>query len=211
MTAKPYSEEALVEQAAVEILASLAWVTLSASKETWGAGGTLERQSAREVALGSRIRSALNKLNPDAPAAALELALDELLRDRIAMGPAAANRELHRLMTEGVKVVTKDERTGNDEPHTLRVIDWEAPTENDFLAVRQLSLKGPLYTCIPDVVLFVNGLPLVVIELKRPGVPARCVFRCIRSVVPGASDQDSGDPIRNRSEATRTGAGQTVG
>jgi type I restriction enzyme, R subunit len=176
VTAKPYSEEALVEQATVEILSSLQWASLSASKETFGAAGTLGRQSARDIALVSRIRRALSKLNPSAPAPALDLALDELLRDRVAMGPAAANRELHRLLTDGVKVVTKDERTGNDEPRTLRVIDWEAPTENDFLAVQQLSLKGPLYTCIPDVVLFVNGLPLVVIELKRPGVPARQGF-----------------------------------
>jgi type I restriction enzyme R subunit len=176
VTAKPYSEEALVEQAAVEILGSLAWASLSATKEVFGAGGTLGRQAAREVALVSRIRAALRKLNPDAPVGALDLAIDEVTRDRAAMGGPAANREVHRLLTEGVKVVMKDEQTGKDEPRTLRVIDWEAPAENDFLAVRQLSLKGPLYTCIPDVVLFVNGLPLVVIELKRTGVPVRQGF-----------------------------------
>src|SRR5262249_9184679 len=105
-----------------------------------------------------------------------DLAIDDLLRDRVAMGPAAANREVHRLLTEGVKILVKDERTGKDEPRTLRVIDWERPTENAFLAVQQLALKGPLYTCIPDAVLFVNGLPWVVIELKRPGVPVRQAF-----------------------------------
>lgn len=176
MTAKLYSEEALVEQAAVEILGSLAWTLLSATKEAFGADGTLGRHSAREVVLVSRIRSALSNLNPDAPAAALELAIDEVIRDRAAMGAPAANREVHRLLTEGVKVVTKDEQSGKDEPRTLRVIDWEAPAENDFLAVQQLCLKGPLYTCIPDLLLFVNGLPLVVIELKRPGVPVRQGF-----------------------------------
>jgi len=176
VTANAYSEEALVEQATVEILGSLKWASLSASKETFGAGGTFGRQSAREVALVSRLSGALGKLNPDVPAAALVLAVDELVRDRNAMGAPAANRAVHRLLTEGVKVVTKDDESGKDEPRTLRVIDWEAPTENDFLAVQQLSLKGPLYTCIPDVVLFVNGLPLVVIELKRPGVPARQGF-----------------------------------
>jgi type I restriction enzyme, R subunit len=176
VTAKPYSEEALVERAAVEILDSLAWASLSATREVFGAGGTLGRRSAREVVLVSRIRSALMKLNPDAPAAALDLAIDEVIRDRAAMGAPAANREVHRLLTEGVKVVTKDEQTGKDEPRTLRVIDWQAPAENDFLAVQQLSLKGPLYTCIPDLLLFVNGLPLVVIELKRPGVPVRQGF-----------------------------------
>ena len=92
------------------------------------------------------------------------------------MGAAAANREVHRLLTEGVRVAVKDPRTGEEEPRTLRVVDWERPADDDWLAVQQLAVKGPLYTCIPDVVLFVNGLPWVVIELKRPGVAVRQAF-----------------------------------
>jgi len=57
-----------------------------------------------------------------------------------------------------------------------RVIDWEQPANNDFLLVSQFSVTGALYTCRPDLVGFVNGLPLVVIELKKPGVPARAAF-----------------------------------
>jgi len=56
------------------------------------------------------------------------------------------------------------------------VIDWEHPANNDFLLVSQFSVTGALYTCRPDLVAFVNGLPLVVIELKKPGVPARAAF-----------------------------------
>jgi type I site-specific restriction-modification system R (restriction) subunit len=56
------------------------------------------------------------------------------------------------------------------------VIDWEHPANNDFLLVSQFSVTGALYTCRPDLVCFVNGLPLVVIELKKPGVPARAAF-----------------------------------
>ncbi len=177
MTSHPYSEKALVERATVEILESLGWATVSAEAETFGPHGTLGRESPREVAIVPRLRAALTRLNPPGtPTAAIDLALDELLRDRAAMGLVAANREVHRLLTEGVKVTVKDERTGQDEPRTLRVIDWERPAENDFLAVSQLSVKGPLYTCIPDVVLFVNGLPWAVLELKRPGVPMRQAF-----------------------------------
>lgn len=176
MTAHAYTENALVEGATMEVLASLGWTTVSADGETFGAQGSLGRESAREVVLVARLRAALTKLNPGAPTLALDLAIDELLRDRVAMSPAAANRDVHRLLTEGVKVAVKDTNTGKEEPVTLRAIDWEHPTQNDFLAVRQLSLKGPLYKCIPDVALFVNGLPLVVIELKRPGVPARQAF-----------------------------------
>jgi type I restriction enzyme R subunit len=176
MSPHAYTEKALVERATMELLASLGWDTVSAAEETFGPAGTLGRASPREVALFPRLRAALAKLNPGAPATAIDLAIDDLTRDRVAMGPAAANREVHRLLTDGVKVAVKDERTARNEPRTLRVIDWEHPSENDFLAVQQVSLKGPLYTCVPDVVLFVNGLPWVVIELKRPGVPARQAF-----------------------------------
>lgn len=177
MTSHPYSEKALVERATMEILESLGWAKVSAEAETFGPHGTLGRESPREVAIVPRLRAALTRLNPSGtPTAAIDLALDELLRDRAAMGLAAANREVHRLLSEGVKVTVKDERTGQDEPRILRVIDWERPAENDFLAVSQLSVKGPLYTCIPDVVLFVNGLPWAVLELKRPGVPMRQAF-----------------------------------
>ena len=55
-------------------------------------------------------------------------------------------------------------------------MDWENPANNDFLLVSQFSVTGALYTCRPDLVGFVNGLPLVVIELKKPGVPARAAF-----------------------------------
>lgn len=176
MTKHAYTEDALVERATVEVLASLKWSTVSAVDEIFGPDGTIGRQHEREVVLVPRLRAALATLNPEAPAGALDLAIDELLLDRVAMGPAAANREVHRLLTEGVTVTLKDERTGKDEPRTLRVVDWDLPGENDFLAVEQLSVRGPLYTCIPDEVLFVNGLPWVVIELKRPGVPARQAF-----------------------------------
>ena len=57
------------------------------------------------------------------------------------------------------------------------MIDWEQPANNDFLLVSQFSVTGALYTCRPDLVGFANGLPLVVIELKKPGVPARGVRR----------------------------------
>lgn len=176
MTSHAYTEKRLVERATFEVLASLGWSTVSAAEETFGPRGTLRRESPREVALASRLRAVLAKLNADAPAAALDLAIDELLRDRVAMGPAAANREVHRILTEGAKVKLRDERTGVEETRTLRVIDWDDPEANDFLAVQQMAIQGPLYKCIPDVMLFVNGLPWVVVELKRPGVNVRQAF-----------------------------------
>ena len=66
--------------------------------------------------------------------------------------------------------------SGGQRTERVRVIDWENPAANDFLLVSQFSVTGALYTCRPDLVGFVNGLPLVVIELKKPGVPARAAF-----------------------------------
>jgi type I restriction enzyme, R subunit len=176
MTAHAYTEKALVETAALEILASLGWTTLSASEDTLGPSGSLARSSPRDVAFVPRLRAALAKLNPNEPPAAIDRAVDDLLRDRSAMEQAAANRDVHRLLTDGIRVTVKDAKTGNDEPHTIRAVDWARPEENDFLAVQQLALRGPLYGCIPDILLFVNGLPWGVIELKRPGVPVRQGF-----------------------------------
>jgi type I restriction enzyme, R subunit len=177
MTSHAYSEKALVEESTLEILVGLGWARANAQYETFVANGanpsasTFGRASNRDVTLPLRLRAALERLNPDAPPAAIDVAIDELTRDRTAMGIAAANREVHALLTEGVKVTMKDAASGLDEPRTLRVIDWDTSRNNDFIAVQQLVVQGPLYKCIPDVVLFVNGLPLVIIELKKPSVP----------------------------------------
>lgn len=176
MTTHLYSEKALVEAAAMEVLAGLGWAMLSGSDEVFGPFSSLGRLSPHEMVLTARLRPALAALNPDAPPAALDLAIDELLRDRVAMGVPAANREMHRLLTEGVKVTVRDPQTNEDQPWTVRVVDWERPASNALFAVRQLRLQGPLYTCIPDILLFVNGLPWVIIELKRPDIPARQAF-----------------------------------
>jgi hypothetical protein len=103
-------------------------------------------------------------------------AVDELTRDRSAMSLEAANREVYRLLKEGITVSVPDREHGGQKTERLRVVDWENPENNDFLLVSQFSVTGALYTCRPDLVGFVNGLPLVVIELKKPGVPARAAF-----------------------------------
>ena len=88
----------------------------------------------------------------------------------------AANREVYSLLKDGIKVSVQDRERGGQKTERLRVFDWEKPTANDFLLVSQFSVTGTLYTCRPDLIGFVNGLPLVVIELKKPGVPARAAF-----------------------------------
>ena len=180
MTTHAYTEDQLVEQPAIGLFAALGWETLSAMEETFGAAGAgsghLGRETKSEVVLTARLRAALVRLNPALPAEAINNAIDEIARDRSAMLLEAANREVYRLLKEGITVSVPDLVQGGQKTERLRVVDWEAPQNNDFLLVSQLSVTGALYTCRPDLVGYINGLPWVVIELKKPGVPARAAF-----------------------------------
>ena len=171
-----YSEDQLVGRPAIGLFAELGWTTVSALQETFGATGTLQRETKGEVVLFSRLRAALERLNPTLPPEAITAAVDELTRDRSAMSLEAANREVYLLLKEGIKVSLPDHERGGQKTERVRVIDWENFAANDFLLVSQFSLTGPLYTCRADLVGFVNGLPLVVIEFKKPGVPAQQAF-----------------------------------
>jgi type I restriction enzyme R subunit len=176
MSTHAYTEDQLVEQPAIGLFATLGWQTVSALEETFGAGGTLGRETKGEVVLVERLKAALSKFNCKLPPEAIQTAIDELTCDRSAMSLEAANREVYRLLKEGITVSVPDREHGGQKTERLRVVDWEHPENNDFLLVSQFSVTGALYTCRPDLVGFVNGLPWVVIELKKPGVPARAAF-----------------------------------
>ncbi len=176
MSVHAYTEDQLVEQPAVKLFAELGWQTVSAMDETFGAGGLLSRETKSEVVLAARLHAALTRLNPALPTETITAAIDELARDRSAMSLEAANREVYGLLKEGTAVSVPDHERGGQKAERLRVIDWDEPQNNDFLLVSQFSVTGTLYTCRPDLVGFVNGLPWVVIEFKKVGVPARAAF-----------------------------------
>jgi|CXWL01.1.fsa_nt_gi type I restriction enzyme R subunit len=186
--AHAYSEDQLVEQPAITLLAELGWQTVSAMEEVFGPQGTLGRETKAEPVLVVRLRAALNRLNPSLPPEALSTAVDELTLDRSAMSLPAANREVYGLLKEGIPVSILDQKGGGQKTERVRVIDWENPAANDFLLVSQFSVTGALYTRRPDLVGFVNGLPIIVIELKKPGVPAQQAFddnlTCYKSDIP---------------------------
>src|SRR5260221_1197151 len=162
---REYSEDTLIEQPAIALFRELGWEAVNAYDETLGAGGTLERETRAEVVLVPRLRAALAKLNPKVSVEAVELAILELTRDRSALSPAHANREVYRLLKDGVKVRVRGE-DDEESDETVRVVDWDAPGNNDFLLVSQLWVAGDMYTRRADLVGFVNGLPLLFIELK---------------------------------------------
>ncbi|MFH1023568.1 MAG: type I restriction endonuclease subunit R [Planctomycetota bacterium] len=171
-----FTEDHIVEQPAIELFAALKWKTAYALEEVFGADGTLGRETKGEVVILPRLRATLVKFNPHLPSDAIAAAVDELTRDRSAMSLEAANREIYGLLKEGVRVSVPDRERKGQRVEKVKVVDWDNPVENDFLLVNQFSVTGALYTCRPDLVGFVNGLPLVVIELKKPGVPARQAF-----------------------------------
>ena len=156
--------ESVIEQAALAWIESLGWAIAHGpdiAPEMPGA----ERDNYGQVVLEGRLRDALDRLNPGLPAEARDDAFRKLTRPE---GPTleARNRFFHRLLVDGVTV---EYRTGNG---TIRgaqadVIDFDGPEGNDWLAVNQFTVTENNHTRRPDVVLFVNGLPLGVIELKN--------------------------------------------
>lgn len=170
-----YGELMLVEQPAIELLESLGWTHANLYTETWGDKGTQGRQSEHQVILTRRLRAALSKLNPGLPEDAYEQAVELLARDRSKQIAVNANREVYDLIKDGVKVTVPDEH-GGQTTETLRVIDWTTPANNDFFLTSQMWVAGDMYRRRCDLLGFVNGLPLVFIELKKPSVPLKSAF-----------------------------------
>ncbi|CAN5873467.1 type I restriction endonuclease subunit R [soil metagenome] len=170
-----YTELKLIELPAIDLLANLGYETLDCYHERFGPNGTLGRETKHDVVLIPRLRAALTRLNPELPAAAIDEAIETIARDRSAMHPVHANQHVWSLLRDGVKVTVKDDR-GDEQTETARVIDWNDPASNDFFLASQFWITGEVYTRRPDLVGFVNGLPLVLVELKSLTRPLRDAF-----------------------------------
>jgi type I restriction enzyme, R subunit len=165
MTPGRYSEDELVERPAIALFEELGWKHINAYHETHGPNGTLGRDNRSEVFLVPRLRAAIEHLNPDASPEIIEDALQEITKPRTAMHHTRANAEIHALLRDRVQV-SVPQPDGTSLPEQLNVIDWENPENNDFLLVSQLWIHSDLYKKRADLVAFVNGIPLVFIELK---------------------------------------------
>jgi len=156
--------ESVVEEAALEWLQSVGWQIAHGpdiAPDTPAAG----RADFGEAILAARLRAALTRLNPDLPAEALDDAFRKLTRVEAA-DLVQRNRATHRLLVDGVNVEYRD-ADGAIRGAQARVLDFDDPANNDWLAVNQFSVIENKHTRRPDVVLFVNGLPLAVLELKN--------------------------------------------
>jgi type I restriction enzyme R subunit len=168
MNPYPYTEDTLVQQITAEYLRQqLGWESVYAyNNEDFGPDSLLGRASDREVVLTRTLKEKLVELNPDLPDEAYDDAVRQITATVASQTLVATNREKHDLIRNGVQVTfrnNKDERVRE----RLRVFDYATPANNHFLCVRELWVQGDLYRRRADIVGFVNGLPLLFIELKN--------------------------------------------
>jgi type I restriction enzyme R subunit len=167
--------ESVVEDAALAWLEALGYAVLHGPEIAAGQPAAERRDpNYRDVVLERRLRQALVRLNPDLPHDALEDAYRKLTRVD-APSLVERNRALHRMLVDGITVEYR-RKDGSIAGAQARVVDFDTPANNDWLAVNQFTVAEGQHTRRPDVVLFVNGLPLAVIELKNPADEAATVW-----------------------------------
>ena len=176
MSRYDYSEDRLVQEPAAAFFAErLNWRSVFAfDAEDYGPVSLLGRSNRAEVVLVRELTAALKRLNPKLPAEALTAALDVLLDTDPTKTLIQHNEEKWRLIRDGVPVKVKSAAGVSDE--RVRVIDFDTPGNNDFLVVRELWVKGAAWDRRCDIIGFINGLPLVFVELKRHDKGLKAAF-----------------------------------
>ena len=177
MPPSPYTEDTLVQQTTADYLEhQLGWEAVYAhNREDFGPDSLLGRTSDREVVLTRTLRERLGALNPGLPEAAYAEAVRQLTTSVTSQTLVAANRAQYALIRDGVQVPFRNAK-GELVRERLRVFDFDEPTNNHFLCVRELWVRGDLYRRRADIVGFVNGLPLLFIECKNIHRNLRAAF-----------------------------------
>lgn len=142
-------------------------------------GSAPERPDYRQVVLVDRLRDAIARLNPAIPTMAREDALKQVL-DLGVPSQLAANQQFHKLLVNGVPV--QYQKAGETLGDLVRLVDFANVSANEWLAINQYSIKGPHHTRRPDIILFVNGVPLVLLELKNPADEAADIWKAFDQI-----------------------------
>jgi type I restriction enzyme R subunit len=172
-----YTEDSLAQQTtAVYLEQELGWESVYAyNNENFGPDSLLGRDSDREVVLTRPLRGKLMALNPGLPEETYDDAVRQIATTTATQSLAATNREKYTLLRDGVQVTFRNDK-GERVRQRLRVFDFAEPTNNDFLCVRELWVRGDLYRRRADIVGFVNGLPLLFMELKNVSKDIRAAY-----------------------------------
>lgn len=163
-----FTEDNLVQKTTVDYLEKqLGWENVLAyDNEDFGKESLLGRENDWIIVLTRYLRKALEKLNPELPDTVYEEAIRTLSEYTTTQSLLQINREKYELLKEGVQVTFKNNK-GEQEKQKLKVLDYSNPENNHFLCVRELWIRGPLGRRRADVIGFVNGIPLVFMELKN--------------------------------------------
>ncbi len=129
-------------------------------------GGLLAERDFKDVILERRLRSAIKRLNPELGEKAVEEVVYKLKKVEY-LNLELSNREIYGMLRDGVKIEIEDEYK-NIRGKFVKIIDFENPLNNEFLVVNQFTIHGIEKTRRPDVVVFINGLPIAIFELKNP-------------------------------------------
>jgi type I restriction enzyme R subunit len=170
--------ENAIEQLAIELLEQQGWKHLYGPDIAPNSDNP-QRSSYQEVLLPESLRSAIRRLNPSLPGTAHDDAFKQVERVH-APELIASNQAFHRLLTEGVKVTVRQD--GNDRGEIVWLVDFDCPENNEFWAVNQFTITENNQSKRPDLILFVNGLPLVVIELKNPADENATLFSAFQQL-----------------------------
>ncbi len=173
-----YSENILVQESAGNLLHDeLGWeVVMAYNHEVLGKDGTLGRSSYRDVVLTRYLIDALRRLNPWISESQIDEALMQLNTCSATNTIMQINESKFKLIRDGIKVT--DARPGNaDGKITVRVIDFDNPDNNHFLAVKEMKIHGALYRRRTDIVGFINGIPLLFVELKGTNVDVENAYK----------------------------------
>jgi len=171
-----YSEDGLIEQASQDVLQELGWQVLTAwQNETYGPDGLLGRDNKSEVILHRYLREALEKLNPALPPTAYEQAIERITQKVADQSIVRINKEKNDLLKNGVPVSYTNAQ-GELVKKKLHVFNFKDLADNHFLAVRQLEVQGEQYIRRPDMIGFVNGIPLVFFEFKAHHTDLRAAY-----------------------------------
>ena len=172
-----YSENILVQESAGQLLQEeLGWeVKFAYNTEVLGEDGTFGRRSYKEILLVRYFREALRRLNPWITEAQIGEALQKMESRLSTASLMQVNEEKYRFIRDGIPVTGK-KPDGTDDPRKAMVIDFLHPENNHFLAVKELKIHGDLYRRRTDIVGFVNGIPLLFVELKKTTVDVQNAY-----------------------------------
>ncbi|MBP7795237.1 MAG: type I restriction endonuclease subunit R [Elusimicrobiales bacterium] len=161
-----YSESALIEKPTMDLFSQLGWTVQNCFHEFDDNGKSfLGRETKADVVLISKLKPALKKINPTLPETFLDEAIKMLTADRSLMGMVAANREVYDFLKNGVLVSYLNNKNEYISER-VKIVDWNNVENNDFFLASQFWISGEMYTRRADLIGFVNGIPLLFMELK---------------------------------------------